>query len=213
VHLVLNIATGLVSPQFHVSFDDHFETTRQGAADLLPKSQWQVRAHFSDSDDTSKSVELKKTRETRAPDVSVLPSLSPLSTENKESRPETVSLPSLVTDQATAPAIAESNTNTENVPTASAPAAAKTASTRSGCIIRPVTRLIEVMDATLTAGDENDFDSNAEHPLLFAFASSADPDTMYLHKAMRQPDQLQFIEAMKKEVADHTKNKNWRVVC
>jgi histone deacetylase 1/2 len=212
VHLVLNIATGLVSPQFHVSFDDHFETTRQGAADLLPKSQWQVRAHFTDSDDISKSVELKETRETRAPDVSVLPSPSPLSTENRVSRPETVSLPSSVTDQATAPAIAESPTNAANIPTATAPAATPTSSTRSGRIVRPVTRLIEVMDATLTAGDENDFDSNSEHPLLFAFAASADPDTMYLHEAMRQPDRLQFIEAMKKEVEDHTKNKNWRVV-
>jgi hypothetical protein len=48
VHLVLNLQTGFVSPQFHVSFDDHFETTRGGAADLLPKPLWQIRAHFVD---------------------------------------------------------------------------------------------------------------------------------------------------------------------
>jgi hypothetical protein len=36
VHLVLNLETGFVSPQFHISFDDHFETTRKGAEDLLP---------------------------------------------------------------------------------------------------------------------------------------------------------------------------------
>jgi hypothetical protein len=35
---------------------------------------------------------------------------------------------------------------------------------------------------------------------------------MYLHEAMKQPDRLQFIEAMKKEVLDHTKNKNWSIV-
>jgi hypothetical protein len=35
---------------------------------------------------------------------------------------------------------------------------------------------------------------------------------MYLHEAMRQPDWEQFIEAMKKEVADHTNNNNWSVV-
>jgi hypothetical protein len=46
--LVLNLQTGFVSPQFHVSFDDHFETTRGGAADLLPKPLWQIRAHFVD---------------------------------------------------------------------------------------------------------------------------------------------------------------------
>jgi histone deacetylase 1/2 len=84
--------------------------------------------------------------------------------------------------------------------------------TRSGRTIRQPTRLIEVMDATLTAEDSSDFDVNAEHPLLFAFAASADPDTMYLHEAMRQPDRLQFIEAMKKEVEDHSNNGNWQIV-
>jgi hypothetical protein len=67
------------------------------------------------------------------------------------------------------------------------------------------------MNATLTAGDEDDFDISRPHPLL-AYAASADPDTMYLHEALRQPDRLQFIEAMKREVEDHTKNGNWRIV-
>jgi hypothetical protein len=43
------VEIGLVSPQFHVLFDDHFETTRQGAAALLPAFQWQQRAHFRES--------------------------------------------------------------------------------------------------------------------------------------------------------------------
>jgi hypothetical protein len=73
--------------------------------------------------------------------------------------------------------------------------------------------LIEVLDATLTDGENDDeFCIEDKDPLLFAFAASADPDTMYLHEAMRQPDRLQFIEAMKKEVTDHTNNKNWCVV-
>jgi hypothetical protein len=130
----------------------------------------------------------------------------------QSAQPETASLSRSEINQDTPiatheqpPANTPTSTNTSiPVPT--------TSSTRSGRLIRPVTRLIEVMDATLTAGDENDFDTNAEHPLLFAFSASADPDTMYLHEAMKQPDRLQFIEAMKKEVLDHTKNKNWSIV-
>jgi hypothetical protein len=100
----------------------------------------------------------------------------------------------------------------DDIPEATAPTTANPSTTRSGRTIRQPTRLIEVMDATLTAEDNIDFDVNAEHPLLFAFAASADPDTMYLHEAMRQTDRLQFIEAMKREVEDHSNNGNWQIV-
>jgi hypothetical protein len=44
--------------------------------------------------------------------------------------------------------------------------------------------LIEVLDATRIF-----FCLEEKHPLLlFAFTASADPDTMYLHDAMQQPD-------------------------
>jgi hypothetical protein len=60
--------------------------------------------------------------------------------------------------------------------------------TRSGRIIQP-TWLIKVLDVTLTDGENGDeFYIEDKDPLLFAFAASADPDTMYLHEAMRQPD-------------------------
>jgi hypothetical protein len=60
--------------------------------------------------------------------------------------------------------------------------------TRSGRIIQP-TWLIKVLDMTLTDGENGDeFYIEDKDPLLFAFAASADPDTMYLHEAMRQPD-------------------------
>ena len=39
-----------------------------------------------------------------------------------------------------------------------------------------------------------------------AFKATADPDTMYLHEAMREPDAKKFQEAMQKEVAEHTEN-------
>ena len=36
------IKTGLVSPQYHMQFDDFFETTK--LKEYLPKSMWQVKA-------------------------------------------------------------------------------------------------------------------------------------------------------------------------
>ncbi len=46
VHLVLNLSTGLVSPQYHCRFDDFFETTKYGAADVAVSSTWQQLAGF-----------------------------------------------------------------------------------------------------------------------------------------------------------------------
>jgi len=40
----------------------------------------------------------------------------------------------------------------------------------------------------------------------------ADPDTMYLHKAMREPDRAEFIKAMEEEVNQHSKSNNWTLV-
>jgi hypothetical protein len=47
---------------------------------------------------------------------------------------------------------------------------------------------------------------------MHAFAASADPDTMYLHEAMREPDRDEFIKAMEAEVGEHSRNGNWTLV-
>jgi hypothetical protein len=51
----------------------------------------------------------------------------------------------------------------------------------------------------------NDF-----HPLAYA-ASLADKDSMHLAKAMKQPDQEEFVKAMEKEIQDHTQCKHWSI--
>ena len=43
-----------------------------------------------------------------------------------------------------------------------------------------------------------------QDPLLLVFAASADPDTIYLHKAMKQPDKSQFKQAMKEDLLMQT---------
>jgi hypothetical protein len=40
--------------------------------------------------------------------------------------------------------------------------------------------------------------------LLVAYKATSDPDTMYLHEAMKEPDADNFVRAMLKEVMDVT---------
>ena len=49
VALVLNLKTGHVSPQFHVTFDPKFETVRQSLGNLSPPSEWQKLCGFKAS--------------------------------------------------------------------------------------------------------------------------------------------------------------------
>jgi Reverse transcriptase (RNA-dependent DNA polymerase) len=51
-----------------------------------------------------------------------------------------------------------------------------------------------------------------ENDVLYVFKTSTDPDTMYLHQAMKEPDKEQFKDAMIKEVEDQTENKNFSIV-
>ena len=44
VHLIMSIKTGLVSPQFHVKFDDFYETIKW--ENYMPKSEWQYKARL-----------------------------------------------------------------------------------------------------------------------------------------------------------------------
>ena len=45
-----------------------------------------------------------------------------------------------------------------------------------------------------------------------AYATSSDPDTMYLDQALHEPDCKEFILAMIKEIADHVQCKHWKIV-
>ena len=52
---------------------------------------------------------------------------------------------------------------------------------------------------------------DSEEP-LFAFKAKSDPDTMYLHQALRQPDRKEFIKVMDKELTDHFDHGNFTVM-
>ena len=48
VALIMSLTTGILSPQSHVVFDDHFQTVRKNVpGSLLFKSEWQILAGFN----------------------------------------------------------------------------------------------------------------------------------------------------------------------
>jgi hypothetical protein len=51
-----------------------------------------------------------------------------------------------------------------------------------------------------------------EHPILYRCKASNDPDTLYMHEALKAPDSLKFKEAMVKEVNEHIKRRNWEPI-
>jgi hypothetical protein len=54
----------------------------------------------------------------------------------------------------------------------------------------------EIFCFNAMVGDERE---QPKHPLL-AFAATNDPDTFYLHEAMKEPDAKEFRKAMVKEI-------------
>jgi len=52
---------------------------------------------------------------------------------------------------------------------------------------------------------------NAVHDPM-AFAASADPDTMYLHEALKEPDKHEFIKAMQQEMNAQLDGKNFSLI-
>jgi hypothetical protein len=47
---------------------------------------------------------------------------------------------------------------------------------------------------------------------VLAQKSIANPDTLYLWQARKEPDFLKFMEAMQKEIDDHTKGGHWKIM-
>jgi hypothetical protein len=68
------------------------------------------------------------------------------------------------------------------------------------------------LEAMFPKGHETYENMLMEHDPLYAYKATSDPDTMYLHEAMREADSDTFKEAMLKEVKNQMENGNFTVV-
>jgi hypothetical protein len=86
--------------------------------------------------------------------------------------------------------------------------------TRAGRTVRPPELYVahEALAYNTTIEPECDYVSPTQYHEDILYAARSDPDVMYMHQALQQPDKKQFLEAMQKEVAAHTDNGNWVIM-
>ncbi|GAX15565.1 hypothetical protein FisN_3Hu032 [Fistulifera solaris] len=219
VALVLNLQTGRVSPQFHVTLDSLFTTVKNSTKQERPVSLWQEQAGFV------AASERKSTTDPPAPDAefSLLPPAAasegapviPPQLEREQQPPSSTAESAPTTSNQERPE-AENPVETsqeafQSQPTsATAPKNIPIATRRSSRKHSAPKRLIAAMEIQIRdqqiQGEIFSFqamfpeeEEDTGHPLL-AFKATSDPDTMYLHQAMKEPDKDQFMLAMRKEI-------------
>ena len=228
VSLVLNLQTGLVSPQYHVTYDDFFETVRPSARNEPTISSWQSLAGFRHSRDipTSEGVPSATSDSTTTRN-----NLGPLSSEEPASVNDdrsNIGLPSSeepasVNDdlsdnqppdqnQASVP-VQSDHTLTQDQPStqATAPFLPSLFRTRTRTIRRPE-RFVEAYSSYYEAMHEDDYLLQDQLQDPIAFMNSTSPDVLYFDQAMRQPDRDEFIKAIISEVNDHIDRKHWELI-
>ena len=88
IALVLNPRTGHVSPQFHVKFDDFFETVQTKATDLdAPDPEWKYLSGFATKKGSTKSIIKGGLDGLLVPRRGVIATASPLQESNENAQP------------------------------------------------------------------------------------------------------------------------------
>ena len=235
VALVLNIHTGYVSPQFHVKFDESFRTVLQDKWDAT----WLTSTGFIKSPSRNSHEEdikppakrRKSTEQQPIPNGEINDHLGkgqtvavatkePLRHQKvltSKQRPANQASHPLCTSAADEQAGAPGNTpNSRALPLTT---------TRSGRIVKPVPRLIDLMMSELGA-IKNEKGDNKGELLLFAALNdepeeecspllaykAVNPDILRLHEAMKAKDKREFKTAMETEVNAKIANGNFTVI-
>jgi hypothetical protein len=216
VALVLSLETGLVSPQFHVSFDPTFQTMRKHFNNNQPISQWQQKAGFmaettttSESTATGPTGHTKTTKDTvspvqsskvRQPNISIQHNPQ----ENfQEVDPYTSTIWDVPAPEPIAPRVTTSNVSEgaqEMDPSITS------INNKIHFHPNPIERIIAALLSMEAIVPEAEMDQHLQHPLL-AMAATNDPDTLYYHEAMKAPDKEEFVKSMHEEVQGQINSK------
>jgi hypothetical protein len=214
VSIVLNTETGNASPQFHLKVDPTFQTMRTSFGNAPLPTKWQEKCWFTEG---SKKGQTRSSPSVRThveqPQEAQVPIHDPFPvTQESSEGPGSLEGTQEVTGPTDSQMVEPSQMEEPMVPEGLR---------RSSRVRRPVQRYVAAFSAIQSAvvpdqafgaqALEIDSPELTEHPLL-AFAASADPDTMYLHQALKEPDKAQFIKAMEEEIRSHTDNKHWTLV-
>jgi hypothetical protein len=183
VSLILNLQTGLVLPQYHCIYDDLFETTTGTQSRSIPSSQWQYKAGLT----------MDKPRgEDKDTQDDERESTSEAEEEDYYSSQES-----------------QENLDEERNGSDEEDQSGEVYITRSGRTSKPPDRLVYDAQACLLNSDDYEEQESWMEQQLLAFKASTDPDTMYYHQAMKEPDKEQFLAAIDKECEAHFKEGNY----
>ena len=233
--LVLNIHTGYVSPQFHVKFDETFRTVLQDKwnATWLTSTGFVKQINRISHDEDIKTPGKRRKLIERQPvpngEIRDHPGKRQMVvvTANGPTRHQMSMAP-----ERQGPANPVSHTPRATVADEHLVASEKAPdskvtplTTRSGQLVKPVPRLINLMMSELDSIKKRQRDNEGEllnfaakthvsaeecNPLLAYKA--VNPDILRLHEAMKAKDQKEFKTAMEKEVNDQIANGNFTVI-
>ena len=228
--LVLDRDTGLVSPQFHVLFDNEFQTVKDDKYD----SSWQIKAGFT----SQRELEVENRKKDSAPVI--IPGISKYpSTQTKAAEGAVPTGTTGILKHKSFKRKADDDVYSQKVKPHKRQRLDKgikwkdDISNQEG--LRKFPRLnpelnkaheLLSLQATIMSKQECDVpgeifcmqllttDASQIYEFLnpIALKASTDPDTMYMHHAMRQPNRKEFIQAMEKEVQDQMENGNFTIV-
>jgi hypothetical protein len=217
VPLVLDIGTGLTSPQFHIRVDSTFQTMRASFGNRPPKSQWQSKCGFrlgiglsSGESKTPATQPSERAACAETPPQTGTDTIFP--DEANDTDRELI-----VQDGASEGGKQDSQIQNSHPPIVTQQDGSPLRrSARQRVVTEKYLQYLEQKNPSFVAYEtiayqSADIDPQDDLHPLEVFAASADPDTMYLHEAMKQPDKAQFLKAMQEEVQAHTENKLWEL--
>jgi hypothetical protein len=216
VGLVLSLETGLVSPVFHAKYDHNFTTVIKRYGSYLPRSKWQIRCGFKrDSSTRNWVVESMDRNSEPAHETDGVPTLHfddrvPDNDANQDPPPGDLISPEDINEPKDSENV-EGNLNDDESKGDSNENTDEVRRTRAGRAIRRPKKLDDyvVYESYLEQSwDEQYFEY--ENPI--AYAASSDPDIMYFHEILREPDKKEFLKSMQQEIDGHNENGNWVLV-
>ena len=228
VALVLNIHTGYVGPQFHVKFDESFRTVLQDTweATWLTSTGFTKSPSRNSPEDTKPpSKRRKATAQPPIPNGTINDHLGKgqkVAVTTKEPLRHQEVLAAKQRPANPAPHLLRNTAADEQAGApGNTPNSLPLTTTRSGRIVKPVPRLIDLMmtefGAIKKAKGEillftalNDEPEEENNPLLAYKA--VNPDILRLHEAMKAKDKGEFKAAMEKEVNAQIANGNFTVI-
>ena len=198
IALVLNLKTGHVSPQFHVVFDDEFNTVNH---DYASQSLWQDLAGLDDNRSETTLVDKDIDLSMKSPWYKTIPFRTPESPSQNRSDPPSSVAPSASTMQQN-----EGPPPLRRSPRIAEQLARKAAEAEQNTLVAHSTRIVTAN--TLEDGSLNEIPPHA----MVSSINNGDPDTMHYGDARKQPDWAEFQKAMIKEVNDFDERGHWELI-